>query len=402
MADTTHPAPIGFGHEARVTLLICTAHFVSHLYFLILPPLFVFIREDFGVSYTELGFTLTAFSVVTTLVQTHTGLLVDRVGAKTVLIAGLTLGGVAFVVAGLVNSFAVFVAMFALAGLGNTAYHPADYAVLSHEVSEARMSHAFSAHNFSGMLGGAVAPPVLLALYAVVGWRYAYVAAGLIGLLTAVLLAFALDISTAKRPGKIAASAAAKPSAVALLKSPVILFNWIYFALLSYIACGLQGYAAVAAHDLFGMPITIGNTAMAAYLAASAAGVLLGGVIAARIGRHALVSMMGVAITGVMAALPGIIDAGPVGLIAALTVAGAATGAAMPSRDLLVREVTPKGSFGTVFGFLATGFSFSGMVAPLVFGFLMDHGQPRAVFLTTALACLIGVAAIAAGSRRAA
>jgi MFS family permease len=74
----------------------------------------------------------------------------------------------------------------------------------------------------------------------------------------------------------------------------------------------------------------------------------------------------------------------------------------MPSRDLLVREVTPPGSFGTVFGFLSTGFSFSGMVAPLAFGLLMDHGQPRAVFLMTAVACLIGVAAIAAGSRRAA
>jgi MFS family permease len=401
MADTTHPTPGGFARELRVTAMVCAAHFVSHFYFLILPPLFVFIRDDYGVSYTELGLALSAFSVVTTVAQTHTGLLVDRAGAKPVLIAGLVLGGFAFLVAGLVHSFWVFVAMFGLAGLGNTAYHPADYAVLSHEISEKRISHAFSAHNFAGMLGGAVAPPVLLVLHSAIGWRGAYVTAGLIGFATAALLALAPDIASARRPTGAAAAGAAA-SGLALLMSPVILFNWIYFALLSFIATGLQGYTAVAAQDLFGTPLAVGNSAMAAYLAASAAGVLLGGVIAARVGRHALVTIVSVAVTGAAAALAGLVDFGHVGLIAFLTIAGVATGAAMPSRDLLVREVTPKGSFGTVFGFLTTGFSFSGMVAPLAFGLLMDHGQPRAVFLVTAAACLIGVLAIAAGSRQSA
>jgi MFS family permease len=397
MTETTHPAPGGLSREFKVTTLICAAHFVSHFYFLILPPLFVFIRDDFGVSYTELGFALTAFSVVTTLVQTHAGFLVDRVGARLVLIAGLLTGGVSFLIAGLVPSFWVFVAMFGLAGLGNTAYHPADYAVLSHEVAEARIGHAFAAHHFSGMRGGAVAPPVLLVLNAAIGWRGAYVAAALLGFAVALVIALTPDISSAKR----AAPSAERPRAgLALLTSPVILINWIYFALLSFIAAGLQGYTAVAAKDLFGTPLSVGNTAMAAYLAGTAIGVVMGGVLAARVGRHALVAMTGVALTGGAAAFAGLVDLGPAGLIAALAFAGIASGAAMPSRDLLVREVTPKGAFGTVFGFLSTGFSFAGMVAPLVFGLLMDHGAPRAVFLASAIACLLGVAAIAAGSRR--
>jgi MFS family permease len=399
MTETTHPAPGGLSREYKVTTLICAAHFVSHFYFLILPPLFVFIRDDFGVSYTELGFAMTAFSVVTTLVQTHAGFLVDRVGARLVLIAGLVIGGVSFLIAGLAPSFWVFVAMFGLAGLGNTAYHPADYAVLSHEVSEARMGHAFAAHNFSGMLGGAVAPPVLLVLNAAVGWRGAYVASALLGFAVALVIALTPDIASAKR----AAPSQDQPRAgLTLLTSPVILINWVYFALLSFIAAGLQGYTAVAAKDLFGTPLSVGNTAMAAYLAGTAVGVVMGGVLAARVGRHAVVAMTSVVLTGVAAALAGLVDLGPAGLIAALAFAGIASGAAMPSRDLLVREVTPKGSFGTVFGFLSTGFSFAGMVAPLVFGLLMDHGEPRAVFLVSAIACLVGVAAIAAGSRRAA
>jgi MFS family permease len=403
MTETTHPAPGGLSRELKVTTLICAAHFVSHFYILILPPLFVFIRDDFGVSYTELGFALTAFSVVTTLVQTHAGLLVDRVGARLVLIAGLATGAVSFLVAGLVPSFWVFVAMFGLAGLGNTAYHPADYAVLSHEIAETRIGHAFAAHNFSGMLGGAMAPPVLLVLNGAIGWRGAFVASALLGFAVALVLAVTPDISSAKRAPPSADQSSDQPRAgLALLTSPVILFNWIYFALLSFIATGLQGYTAVAAKDLFGTPLSVGNTAMAAYLAGTAIGVLMGGVLAARAGRHAVVAMTGVALTGGAAGLAGLVDLGPAGLIATLAFAGIASGAAMPSRDLLVREVTPKGSFGTVFGFLSTGFSFAGMVAPLVFGLLMDHGEPRAVFLVSAIACLLGVAAIAAGSRRAA
>ena len=96
-----------------------------------------FIRDDYGVSYTELGLALTAFNVVSTVLQTPAGFLVDRMSARMILICGLLLGAAAFAVAGLVNSFWVFVAMFAVAGVANTVYHPADYALLSQHVPPA-------------------------------------------------------------------------------------------------------------------------------------------------------------------------------------------------------------------------------------------------------------------------
>ena len=131
---------------------------------------------------------LTAFNVVSAALQTPAGFLVDRVGARVVLCAGVALGAAAFAVVGLVNSFAVFIAMYAVAGLGNTAYHPADYSLLSHHSPPARVGQNFSIHTFSGILGSAVAPATLLAMQSRVGWRGAYVGAAILGLAVLALL----------------------------------------------------------------------------------------------------------------------------------------------------------------------------------------------------------------------
>ncbi len=93
---------------------------------------------------SELGLALVAFNALTAVFQTPAGFLVDHVGARIVLICGLLLGSAAVIVAGVGVSFWVFVAMFALAGLGNAVYHPADYAMLSDRVASERIGRAFS------------------------------------------------------------------------------------------------------------------------------------------------------------------------------------------------------------------------------------------------------------------
>jgi MFS transporter, FSR family, fosmidomycin resistance protein len=399
MTDTARNA--GLSREVRVIALVCMAHFVSHYYLLMLPPLFAIIRADYDVSYTELGLALTAFGIVSGTLQTPAGFLVDRIGARRVLIAGLIICAGAYMVAGLVHSFWVFVAMFAIAGLGNTSYHPADYAVLSHEVSEGRVGHAFSAHNFSGMLGGAVTPATLLLLYGFFGWRGAYIASAVVGLAAAAVLALMPPPPKATHLQVEASHASGQgPTGIRLLLMPVILLNWGFFFLLAFINTGLQTYAAVAALAVFGTPLSVGNAGLTALLAGTAVGALLGGFIATRFGRHALTASFGVAITGICAALIGTVDLGHIGFVVALAVAGLANGCAMPSRDMLVRAVTPPGSFGKVFGFISTGFNFAGVVAPIVFGQIMDHGDPRLVFLLTAAACVLGVGTVMTNGRR--
>ena len=145
------PAP-RFG-EWRIVAPICAAHFVSHYYMIVLAPLFAFIKADYGVSYTDLGLALTAFNVVSAALQTPAGFLVDHIGARIVLIAGVALSAAAFAVAGVVHSYAIFVAMFAIAGLGNTAYHPANYSLLSQYTPGNRIGQIYSVHTFAGIAG---------------------------------------------------------------------------------------------------------------------------------------------------------------------------------------------------------------------------------------------------------
>jgi MFS family permease len=387
--------------ETRLVTSISAAHFVSHYYILMLPPLFDIIRADYGVSYTELGLALVAFNVVTAVGQTPAGILVDRLGARTLLIGGLLLSALAFALAGLIHSFWLMVSMFALAGVGNTVFHPADYSLLSHHIPPERVAKAFSVHTFAGMLGSTAAPVSLLIMQSLWGWRGAFFGAAALGFAVAALLLVQRDEPPIVQPTK-AAQATPGPTGWRLLLSMPVMMNLLFFMLLALTNGGLQNYAVVALGALYGTPPTTANTALTGYLALTAIGVLLGGHLATRTQRHGLVAIV-CTLASASAILPiAFFDLGNALLIGAMSLAGLFTGTFMPSRDMIVRSVTPPGLFGMVFGFVSTGFNIGGMIAPLIFGLAMDHGSPRGVFLLVAAFSLITVLTVAGGRARAA
>ncbi|HTQ84208.1 MAG TPA: MFS transporter [Pseudolabrys sp.] len=381
---------------ARVVGVVSAAHFVSHYYILLLPPLLPFVRADYGVSYTQLGLALAAFNVVSAVLQTPAGFLADWLGARILLIAGLLFGAAAFMIAGLVDSFWLLVAMFALAGVGNTAYHPADYALLSHHVPSARIGRAFSIHTFAGMLGSAIAPGSLLLMQNIWGWRGAFIGAGTLGFAVAALLLVMSD----DRDKPAAPAPKAEIVGWRLLLSPPILLNLGFFVLLAIMSGGMYNYSVVALGALEGTPLAVANGALSAHLLLSAIGVLIGGVVAMRVARHDLVATFGLAAIAALVVLIAYGDLGSWPLVLVMAVAGFFFGVIMPSRDMIVREITPPGSFGKVFGFVTTGFNLGGIVAPLVFGAIMDEGNPRLVFLSVAACSLAAIATVATLPRR--
>src|SRR5262249_21188763 len=100
---------------------------------------------------------------------------------------------------------------------------------------------------------------------------------------------------------------------------------------------------------------------------------------------------------GSAALVVGLADLNAVLLILAMSIGGLTNGLIMPSRDMIVKAVTPAGSFGKVFGFVSTGFNIGGIISPLLFGLFMDHGHPQAVFLLAATFSLIAIATVGLG-----
>jgi MFS family permease len=164
----------------------------------------------------------------------------------------------------------------------------------------------------------------------------------------------------------------------------VILRNLFFFLLLALASSGMWSFTIVGLGALYGTPVSIASKVLTVYLVAAALGVLLGGYIADRTRRHALVASIGLAVGAVSIFLVATINLSLLPLILAMLVAGLMNGVIQPSRDMIVRAVTPPGSVGKVFGFVTAGFNLGGVVGPLVYASMMDHGTPRGVFLMVA------------------
>ena len=270
--------------QFRTLGAISAAHWVSHFHIFALPMLFPFLKQQLNVGYIELGFALTVFAVSSGLTQAPIGYLADHIGARKILLMGLCLGGAALIGLGLHLTYSWLIVSAAVLGLANSVYHPANYAILSAHMNEARMGRAFSVHTFAGFLGGAVAPAVMAGLVATVGVHGALIAAGAIGPLVALFI-FGVGIPDAnaadRKNGRWPRQSVVTPALAALT---------IFFLLLSLSNAGISNFGVVALMSGYGATFSAANLALTAYLGASAAGVLAGGFLADHTDRHGQVA----------------------------------------------------------------------------------------------------------------
>ena len=378
--------------DAKVIGIVATAHFVSHVYIMLLPPIFLLVKDHFGVDYTDIALALTAYNVMSALLQTPAGFLVDRIGARVMLTLGLILSGVAICVAALLPGYWAFLIGYALLGVANTVFHPADYSILSATVDGKRMGKAFSIHTFAGYLGSGVTPAMVIAAVAIWGWNGGFLCAAVLSFAAAILLMVTGGVLP-RAPRKTTAPTLASGSKVGLdlLLSGPILRNLLFFFCLAMANGGIQTFAVVSLGAIHGTSAEVANIGLSGFLLFSAAGVLLGGIIADRTPHHERVAAVGFACTSTMAVLMGWVAMPAAVLIFVMSLGGLLNGMIQPSRDMMVRAVTPPGSFGKVFGFVTTGFNLGGMVAPLMYAWLMDHGEPRMIYLIVVLFILLAL-----------
>jgi FSR family fosmidomycin resistance protein-like MFS transporter len=382
--------------DVTVMSLVGSAHFASHFMQLVLPPLFPILAVEFGVGFTELGLIVTVFYIASGLGQATAGVLVDRYGAHRLLVCGLAVLSISVGLYGFATQYWMLLPLAAIAGLGNSVFHPADLSILSHRISARRLGRGYAVHGIMGSVGFASSPIFIGAITAIASWRVALLVAGAIGLVIAAVLHLQRPVLLYVKSVVGAATEHSKhrPAGYfSIVGSPVVLLAFAYFALTAVSGTGVQTFSITALSEGYGLALRLATFALSAYLIGSTCGMVVGGVLADRTDKHHRVAMSGLAVVAIlMLCIAGVPTLG-IAAIPLLFAAGFAGGVTAPSRDVLIRRAAAgKGAgTGSVFGFVYSGLDLGSSLGPLVFGALVDHHLSHMVFL--AIGCGFALAA---------
>lgn len=442
----TTPLTAGFVNvrkrDWQTILLIGVAHASSHFFQLVLPSLYVSLGNEFGYDFARLGLLVSTFYAVSGMGQASSGFLVDRIGARPVLWFGLSCFIVSGLMIGSANGYTMLLLAAALGGVGNSIFHPVDYSLINRRISAPRLGHAFSAHGLTGNLGWALTPVFMTTLILLANWRVAaFGAAALVAVVLVLTIigrhllsddipadmreaaAPAASVSSTKATAAsmpssgatAAATVAATPAAAAtaatttastaaaaaaatpavgpklmiLLRSPALWCAFLFFAFTSLALAAVQNYSIPLLRELYSLSAVASSSALSGYMLASAVGMLAGGFLVARAHTEqiVLIALVLAGCTLVWLSMGGV----PAWLAAPIVaLAGFCAGVAGPSRDMLIRRVTPKGAVGSVYGLVYSGMDVGSAVAPLAFGMLLDMGLTSGPWIGAGVAFVIG------------
>jgi len=380
-----------FRRDAKVIGLVGGVHALSHYFQLALPPLFPLLRDEFGVSWSLLGMVVGAFYVASGISQFVSGFAVDRFGARPVMFAGLALLAGGTVLAGFAPGIGALFACAALMGIGNGVFHPVDFAILNASVAHGRLGHAYSVHGIGGSLGYAASPIVTFALASAIGWRPALVVTGIAGLVALGIVATQrADLSGHRAHGPSMSHA----GAASLFRQPAILACFAYFALVTASATGLQTFSPAVLNVAYDIPLALATSAVTAFLLGGAAGIVAGGFLAVRTTRHDRVAAIGLALGAALLLTTVVAPPNYATVLPLFAAIGIVTGATGPSRDMIVRNATPEGATGRVYGFVYSALDVGATIGPIWFGFMLDHAMGQAVFAGAAVCFVVAIATV--------
>ena len=372
--------------DVRVVGLLSLAHGSSHFFHLILPPMFPWLKNEFGFSYAELGLLMSIFFIVSCAIQAASGFLVDRIGARPVLFVGVGLLALAALIYSQSNGYAMLILGAVIAGCGNGIFHPVDYTLINHKVSQPNLPYAYSIHGVSGYLGWAAAPAFMVGIATLADWRIAFLSAAVLEALILLVLWFGrarlIDDVKGRHEESTAIHKNTGPQSIfAFLKLPAVWLCWTFFFFSMAATSGLQSFAPSALFEIYDLSVSSGNYYLTLMSLSAAGGMLLGGYIATRLRVPERIISISFSMNIIMGLL---LASGWVPndeIFVLFIIIGIGLGIAAPSRDLMIRASTPSGLSGRVYGVVYSGIDLGAAVGPLIFGIFLDVGAPKLLFI---------------------
>lgn len=370
---------------------ISLAHLLNDLIQSMLIAAYPILKTGFGLSYWQIGMLTLAYQVTASLLQPMVGIFTDRRPQPWSLPFGMgfTFSGV--LVLAYAPTYGTLVAGSMLLGIGSSIFHP-EASRIARLSSGGGYGLAQSIFQVGGNTGAALGP-LLVALVVLPNGRHALAWFASLAIAAIVLLGAIgrwyrghLAISSARRsvprPERDAAARRAVMRALAIL-FVLIFAKYFYLAsFTSFFIFYLQARFSLTAYD--------GQMALFAFLAAAAAGTLVGGRLSDRIGTKAVIGLSFWGALPFSLALPhvGLGAMIPLALIAGGVISSAFSAIVVYAQDLLPDRVGLVS--GTFFG-LAFGM---GGIGAAALGLLADHVGIEAVYLICSFLPLLGLLAL--------
>lgn len=369
---------LGLGHGAT--------HWLAGVLYIVLPLL----REDLGLSYTQVGLLVTMFHASSFLANFGSGVLVDVTGRKVLLnLVSLVVGAVALALFGATAVYLLLCLLVGLIGATNNLWHPPAIAYLSARYPS-RRGYALSIHATGASVGDMIAPIVAGALIVQVGWQDAAMLSTAPVFLVALVLAVWLLPGDRPEPGKARQRMALADYLAGvrlMLRDRAVLGLCLMASLRSMAQSGLLLFLPLYLSDVLQVsPVIMGSAVMAMHLGGVVVGPIAGHV-SDRIGCRPVV-MAGLAASTVTIAALTLVEDATV-FIVAVSILGFVLYAVRPVIHSWMMGLAPVEMRGSATSLLFGTQSLLSMAMPLVGGLIADSHGVTAVFYFIALVMLL-------------
>ena len=373
----------------RIIGAVALAHLINDLIQAVLPSIYPMLKENYGLTFTQVGLITLTFQLTASLLQPWVGYYTDRHPKPYLLPLGMICTLIGILMMSQVGSFPLILLAAGLIGIGSSTFHP-EASRVARLASGGRFGLAQSTFQVGGNAGSAFGPLLAAAIVIPFGqgkvaWFGLFAGFALLGLYRSSRW-YANHLSLFKlKQGQAATHGLSKGRVL----SALVVLGLLVFSKYFYMS-SLTSYFTFYLIEKFDLSVASSQLHLFLFLGAVAAGTFFGGPIGDKIGRKAVLwfSILGVAPFTLL--LPHVDLFWPSVLS---VVIGFILASAFSAIVVYAQELVP-GNVGMIAGvFFGLMFGFGGIGAALL-GYLADiHGIEYVYYLCSFLP-LLGVLAI--------
>ncbi|MBD5267109.1 MAG: MFS transporter [Bacteroides sp.] len=373
-----------------VLFAISLAHMLNDAVQSVVPSIYPIIKEDFGLSFAQIGIVTLVFQMTSSILQPFVGRYADKHPSPYALTLGMCFTLCGLLLLAFSSNFMMIIFSVSVIGMGSSIFHP-EASRVAQLAAGRKKGLAQSIFQVGGNGGGAIGPLLAAIIVLPHGQRsiiWFSIAAVIGGIVVTRVGKWYSNRIASKMTGELKKAKSVLSLSPRQVKRAMIVLVVLTFSKQFYLA-SMTSYFTFFLIDKFGMSIQHSQLCLFAFLAASAVGIICGGVIGDKIGRKYVIW------GSILGAAPFTLLLPYVGMWATIILAviiGLVISSAFSAILVFATELKP-GNVGTIAGiFFGLSFGLGGLGAAF-FGWLADKTSVEFIFQISTWLPLLGVVA---------